>query len=186
EGDERPGDSEAQRTGLAAHAATVERSLDVVHVGSLGEAQRLRGDDLVREDREVPLELAAVDLDDAGAGPQPHARNGLLAPAGGLDEGLAHELPPGAARPRTGNRLLGRVRMGRPGVHAQLPQHLPAQAALRDHALDRPAHDLLRVALEEGAEALGTDAARVPGVPPVHRALRLAWPDVELGGVDVD
>ena len=56
EGDERPGDAEAQRAGLAAHAATVERGVDVVHVGGLREAQRLLRDDLVREDREVLLE----------------------------------------------------------------------------------------------------------------------------------
>ena len=41
ERDERPGDAEAQRAGLAAHAAAVERGVDVVDVGGLREAQRL-------------------------------------------------------------------------------------------------------------------------------------------------
>ena len=53
EGDERPGDAEADRAGLAAHAAAVERRVDVVDLFGLREPQRLLGDDLVREDREV-------------------------------------------------------------------------------------------------------------------------------------
>src|SRR5262249_19684721 len=80
EGHERARDAETQRAGLAAHAAAVERRVDVVHVGRLGEAQRLGGDDLVRERREVPLEVASVDLDDAGPGTQPDTRDRLLAP----------------------------------------------------------------------------------------------------------
>src|SRR5262245_50887083 len=186
EGHERARDAETQRAGLAAHAAAVERRVDVVHVGRLGEAQRLGGDDLVRERREVPLEVASVDLDDAGAGTQPDTRDRLLAPPGRLDEGLGHALPPGAARQRAGDGFLRRVRMRGPGVHAQLPHHLPAEATLGEHALDRLPHDLLRVAGEQAPEALGLDAAGVSRVPPVPLALGLARADVELGGVDDD
>ena len=56
---ERPGDAEPDRTGLAAHAAAVERRVDVVDLFGLREPQRLLGDDLVREDREVRRERRA-------------------------------------------------------------------------------------------------------------------------------
>ena len=39
--DEGTGDAEAQRAGLAGDAATVERGVDVVGLGGLGEPQRL-------------------------------------------------------------------------------------------------------------------------------------------------
>ena len=79
---ERTGDAEAQRAGLAAHAAAVERGVDVVHVGGLREAQRLERDHPVREDREVLLERAAVHDDHAGSGTQPDAGDGFLATTG--------------------------------------------------------------------------------------------------------
>src|SRR5262249_10888791 len=94
--------------------------------------------------------------------------------------------PPGAARERAGDGLLRRVRMRRAGIHAQLPQHLPAEGTLGEHPLDRLPYDLLRVAREESLEALGLDAARVPGVPPVRLALGLARADIQLGRVDDD
>ena len=56
ERDERAGDAEPDRAGLAAHAAAVERRVDVVDLFGLREPQRLLGDDLVREDREVRRE----------------------------------------------------------------------------------------------------------------------------------
>src|SRR5204862_3765819 len=84
ERDESARDAESDRTGLPAHPAAAERGVDVVDLFGLGDAQRLLGDDLMREDREVLLELTAVDRDHARAGPQPYARDGVLAPAGGL------------------------------------------------------------------------------------------------------
>ena len=86
ERDEGTGDAEAQRTGLAAHATTVERGVDVVDVGRLREAQRLERHHPVGEDREVLLERPTVDLDDAGAGPEPHAGHRFFTATGALDE----------------------------------------------------------------------------------------------------
>src|SRR5262249_26783999 len=136
--------------------------------------------------REVPFELTSVDLDDAGAGTQPDACDRPLTAAGGLDEGLGHALPPGAARERAGDGLLCRMRMRRSGVHAQLPEHLAAETALGAPPLRRLAPALLGVPLEQPPQALGLDAARVAGVPPVALALGLARADVELGCVDDD
>ena len=56
ERDQRTGDAEPDRAGLAADAAAVERRVDVVDLFGLREPQRLLGDDLVREDREVRRE----------------------------------------------------------------------------------------------------------------------------------
>src|SRR5262249_6491431 len=78
----------------------VERGIDVVHVGGLRDPQRLDRDHAVREDREVLLEVATVDLDDPGAGAQTHARDRFLAAAGALHERPAH------ARSSTMARLL--------------------------------------------------------------------------------
>src|SRR5262245_44558117 len=57
---ERTGDTQPDRTGLTANTATRERGVDVVHLFGLRQAQRFFRDDLVREDREVLLELATV------------------------------------------------------------------------------------------------------------------------------
>src|SRR4029077_18146759 len=78
------------RSGLATDATAAEGRIDVVDLLGLRDAQRLLGHDLVREDREVGLELATVDRDHSGARPQPHARDRVFAPTGGLDEGLGH------------------------------------------------------------------------------------------------
>ena len=69
--------------------------------------------------------------------------------------------------------------MGGPGVHAA-PQHLPAQAALRDHALDRLAHDPLGVALERWPRLSERMPPGYPGAastscPPPCAARRRAW-----------
>src|SRR4051812_36734727 len=88
ERDERAGDSEPDRTRLAAHAATVEGRVDVVDLFGLREPQRLLGDDLVREDREVRLERAAVHEDLPAAVPDPHAGDRFLATTGRLDQRL--------------------------------------------------------------------------------------------------
>ena len=91
ERDQRPGDAEPDRAGLAAHAAAVERRVDVVDLFGLREPQRLLGDDLVREDREVRLELAPVDQDLPAAVPDPHAGDRFLATTGRLDQRLGQE-----------------------------------------------------------------------------------------------
>ena len=193
ERDERAGDAETDRAGLAAHAAAVERGVDVVDLFGLREPQRLLRDDLVREDREVRRERAAVHDDLAGARAQPHPRDRLLAAAGGLDEGLAHEwsfVHAMRALERAGSGrtdgLLRLVRMSRARVHLQLPQHLAAERTLRQHAAHREPHDLLGVAREQVLEALAADPARVAGVAVVRLLQLLARVDRELRRVHDD
>src|SRR5690606_24161921 len=64
---EGPSDAEAQRTGLTGGAAAVDRGVDVVDAGRLGDPQRLGEDHLVGLRREVVLEGPLVDGDGAGA-----------------------------------------------------------------------------------------------------------------------
>ena len=95
--------------GLAAHAAAVEGGLDVVDLFGLREPQRLLGDHLVGEDREVRRERTPVDGDLAGAVAHAHARNRFLTATGRLNERLgqgasfARRQAPVRARARDGN-----------------------------------------------------------------------------------
>src|SRR4029077_4408326 len=86
--DERSRDAEPDRAGLAADPAAVERRLDVVDLFGLRQPQRLLGDDLMGEDREIGREGATVDRDLAGAVAHPNARDRFFATAGRLDQGL--------------------------------------------------------------------------------------------------
>src|SRR5688572_12302975 len=100
---ERAGDRHAQRAGLAGHAAAVDRRLDVVRLGNLGNAQRLGDDHPLGGGREVDVERTPVDRDVTGALAQAGAGDGLLAAAGGLRERLGcHE----SAVPRLGQRIV--------------------------------------------------------------------------------
>ena len=148
--DERPGDAEAQGTGLAGGATAEDRGVDVVGLGELGGAQRLGEDHLVGLRREVVGERALVDGDGAVAlglvGADADAGDGLLAATGGLHEGLGHGdllggAPGGGDLERRG--LLRRVRVVGAGVHLQLGEHLAAEAVLREHAADGTAHGFL-------------------------------------------
>src|SRR5690606_2019132 len=60
--DQRPGDAEPQRTGLARHAAAVQRGVDVVGLVGARDAQRLGEDHLVGLGGEVLGHVAVVDL----------------------------------------------------------------------------------------------------------------------------
>src|SRR4051794_39078170 len=70
-------------------------------------------------------------------------------------------------------RALGGVRMLGTRVHLELAEHLPAQRALRQHALDGPAHGLLRLLLQEVGVRLGAQTARVAGVAVDELAISL-------------
>src|SRR5690606_5573770 len=87
---ERAGDAEPERPGLAGHAAAAQGGVDVVGLGRVGEPQRLGEHHAVRPRREVALEVATVDRDLPGAGAQPDAGDGALAAAGGLHEWSRH------------------------------------------------------------------------------------------------
>src|SRR5215207_4044165 len=83
--DEGAGDGQAQGAGLTGDAAALEQTDDVVLLGLLEGHERLTDELLVHLVREVLLEGAAVELELAGAGEQPHPDDGLLAATDGLD-----------------------------------------------------------------------------------------------------
>src|SRR5258706_8445101 len=73
---QRTGDAEAQRAGLPADAAAVDRRVDVVALVGGRQTQRLGDDHPGRLRREVPRDRAPVDDDRAGARAQPDAGGG--------------------------------------------------------------------------------------------------------------
>src|SRR5688500_14578656 len=83
--DQRAGDGEPQGAGLTGDAAALEQAHDVVLLALLQGHERLTDELLVHLVGEVLLEGAAVELELAGAREQPHADDGLLAAADGLD-----------------------------------------------------------------------------------------------------
>src|SRR5690606_17704586 len=62
------------------------------------------------------------------------------------------------------HRLLGLVRVLRPGVHLELLRHPTAERVLRQHALDRLLYSACRVLRHQFAVGNGTQAAGVAGV----------------------
>ena len=86
--DQRAGDGQPQRAGLAGHAAAAQVGDDVEGVRPLGDRQRLAHELLVHLAREVRLEGAAVQGELAGAGDDADPDDGLLAAADGLDRTL--------------------------------------------------------------------------------------------------
>src|ERR1035437_8475454 len=90
--------------------------------------------------------------------------------------------------PPSGQRLrpLGLMRMIRAGGDLQLAELLGAEAVVRQHALDRPANDLLRTALEEVAEGLLLVALGMAAVADVELRLELVAADRNTGGIEDD
>src|SRR5688500_1877816 len=84
---ERAGNTEAERAGLAGHAAAGDAGDDVEPAVETGLGERLLGDLLVQLVRQVLLERLAVDGPLAGARHDADARDGLLATAGGRGGG---------------------------------------------------------------------------------------------------
>ncbi len=84
-------------------------------------------------------------------------------------------------------RLLCLVRVLRAGVDLQLAQLLRAQRRVRQHALDRAADDLLGTPLQQLAEGLLAEAARIAAVAGVASSTRSLSPvTLILRGVDDD
>src|SRR5690606_23239586 len=82
------------------------------------------------------------------------------------------------------HRILGRVRMIRAGKHAELRQHLPGEAVLREHALHSVLDDEFRMAnplLGQLAVALAADET---GEEHVAVLLLLLARDRDLFGID--
>src|SRR5450432_4462729 len=90
--------------------------------------------------------------------------------------------------PPSGQRLrpLGLMRMIRAGIHLQLSQLLGAEAVVREHALDRPANDLLRATLEEVTEGLLLVALGMTAVADVELGFELVAADRDLGRIEDD
>src|SRR5882672_11337338 len=83
-------------------------------------------------------------------------------------------------------RLLGGMGMIRTAVHLQLRDHGAPERTLREHALDREAHDALGVAAEQVLERLLAQTTRIAGMAVVALVGELARADRELGRVDHD
>ena len=149
--EQRPGDAQAERPGLARHPAAVDGGVDVVGLGGLGQPQRLGDDHPVGGRGEVVLEGLAVDRDGPLAGAEADAGHGLLAASGGLGEGrrgtwcssrvllvvraTRRSGPSGARAP--GSRaagVLGGVGVLGAGVDLELGQLLAPQGVLGQHA----------------------------------------------------
>src|SRR4051812_35645973 len=98
-------------------------------------------------------------------------------------------LGPGAAARRRDvvrNRGLGGMRMGRAGVDLELAEHRAAEAVLRNHALDRLAHDFLRPLGHEICVLGGAQPARVARVPVRDLLVELVGREDDLVGVHDD
>ena len=127
-----------------------------------------------------------------GAGTQPGAGDGLLAAAGGLGErGGGHGVvPPGqralAADRSSGSGDCAACGWSGPAYTFSFVEHLAAERALRQHALDRAADGLGRLAGEQLAVRLRLDAARVAAVAVHPLAIGLAGGQHDLLGVDDD
>ena len=78
---QRAGDAQAQRTGLAGGAATVDACNDVVSAIQIKQLERIVDFLLVQLVREVVSQFAAVDGPVAGTGNDAHAGNSFLAAA---------------------------------------------------------------------------------------------------------
>src|SRR5690606_19447318 len=83
-------------------------------------------------------------------------------------------------------RVLGLVRVVRPGVDLQLLGHGPAELVLRQHALDRLLEQPLGVLLQHLTEGLLPQTAGVAAVPVLERLFALVPGEGDLLGVDDD
>src|ERR1700730_4742150 len=81
---QRPADAVAHRTGLTGEPAAFDRAPDIELPQSVGRRKGLVDQHAQHRSREIDRALAAVDVDFAGAGPDPYAVNRILALAGGI------------------------------------------------------------------------------------------------------
>src|SRR3546814_4320901 len=88
--DQRAGDAQADRTGLAGGAAAAGGDEDVEALGVLGQLERLAHDHARGLAAEELVERTLVDGDLAGAAAQEHAGGGGLATAGAVILGDCH------------------------------------------------------------------------------------------------
>src|SRR6185503_10167176 len=96
--DERAGDAEPHRAGLAGDAAAGDGRQDVELVGGLGEDERRANLGAKGFGGEEGFEGAGVDADRAGAGPEKHAGGRCLAPTGCVVLRCCHVTRPRALR----------------------------------------------------------------------------------------
>src|ERR1039458_7540583 len=94
--------------------------------------------------------------------------------------------PAGRGRQLERTGQLGGVRVLWPRVHLQLGEHLPAERALRQHALYGGPDELFRLAAPDLGETGRPEASRVAAVPVREGLLGLVGRKDDLGGVDDD
>src|SRR4029434_1458043 len=82
--------------------------------------------------------------------------------------------------------LLRPVGMVGPGIDLELGGQPPAEAILRQHALDRVAHEARRLAVEDLLRARLPDAARVAGVPEIGLVAQLLAREPHAPGIHHD
>src|SRR5690606_33254533 len=178
--DQRAGDAQADRTGLAGGAAAAGGDEDVERFGVLGQLERLAHDHARGLATEELVQRTVVDGDLAGTAAQEHAGGGGLATAGAVVLSDCHDLDIQDLRLLGGVRVLGTL------VDLELLVHRAAEGILRQHALDGDLDDALRVALQRLAEGFSLEVADVPGEAVVHLVGQLVAGDVDLLGVDHD
>src|SRR6185437_13557584 len=198
--DQRAGDGQPQRTGLAGDAAAGQAGNDVVLVVLVQRDERLADQLLVHLVREVVLDGAAIELEVSGARHEPDPDDGLLAAAyhwNGASQREFSSVPDPRLLRDLGDRErlrgLGGVRVVRAAVDLQLLQLLAAQRGLGKHALDRDLDQPLGTGLEQLADRALGQPAGVTGVPVAelaelggrHRDLVGVDDDYEVAGVDV-
>ena len=83
-------------------------------------------------------------------------------------------------------RLLGRMRMGRAGVHLELLQHLAAETVLRQHAADGTTNAFGGLGAQQIAVGLRPDATGVTRVVVDEHLVALVRREDDLVGVDHD
>src|SRR4051812_3899349 len=172
-------------TGLSGDASPFDLDHDVEAALGPGHPERHPHLRLVDRVAEVLLERSAVDHDLTLTRQQPDAGDGRLATAGaGVESGDRHRLCSSWSVERF--RLLGLMRMIRPGIDLQLAQLLGPETSVRKHALDGPADDLLGSARQQVPEGLLLEALGIAAVAAVQLGLELATRHRDARGIEDD
>src|SRR4051794_26404551 len=180
-----PGDAVADRTGLSGDPPALDLDHHVEAALGPGHPERHPHLRLVDRVAEVLLERSAVDHDLALTRQQPDAGDGRLATTGaGVESGDRHRLYSSWSVERF--RLLGLMRMIRPGIDLQLAQLLGPETSVRKHPLDGPADDLLGSTSQQVPEGLLLEALGIAAVAAVQLGLELATRHRDTRGIEDD
>src|SRR3954447_11253730 len=183
--EKRTGDPVADRTGLPGDPATLDLDHHVEAALGAGHPERHPHLGLVDRVAEVLFERSAVDHDLTLTRQEPDAGDSRLATTGaGVESGDRHRLYSSWSVERF--RLLGLMRMIRPGIDLQLAQLLGPETSVRKHPLDGPADDLLGSARQQVPEGLLLEALGIAAVAAVQLGLELATRHRDARGIEDD